>query len=107
MRLPLLIGLACVAGLTVSVRAIQASHDPNDTRSQATYYANGQVEMECETRAGKREGACRRFFPDGAKQAEGRYVDGKMDGEWTFWLDDGSVDAARSGRYAAGGRVAP
>ena len=105
--MPLLIGLACVAGLTVSVRAIQGTHDVNDVRSQATYFANGQVEMECETRAGKREGACRRYYPDGAKQAEGTYVDGKMDGPWTFWLEDGSIDSARSGRYAAGGRVAP
>ena len=107
MKRPFVVGLACVAGLTVSVRAIQAGHAGNDARAQATYYANGQLEMECETKAGKREGACRRFFPDGAKQAEGQYVDGKMDGEWTFWLADGSVDTARSGSYAAGGRVAP
>src|SRR5262245_55108372 len=103
MKTPLVIGLACVAGLTVSVRAIQAGHAANDARSQATYYANGQVEAECETRAGKREGACRRYYPDGAKQAEGAYVDGKMEGPWTFWLADGTVDAARSGTYAAGG----
>src|SRR5262245_7270774 len=107
MRLPLLIGLACVAGLTVSVRAIQGSHDANDQKTQATYYTNGQVEMECETRAGKREGACRRYYPNGAKQAEGHYADGKMEGPWTFWLEDGSVDATRSGSYAAGGREAP
>jgi hypothetical protein len=107
MKTPLVIALACVAGLTVSVRAIQAGHAASDSRSQATYYANGQVEVECETRAGKREGACRRFYPDGAKQAEGAYVDGKMEGPWTFWLADGSVDATRSGNYAAGGRVAP
>ena len=107
MRLPLLIGLACVAGLTVSVRAIQASREADPARSQATYYANGQVEMECETHAGKREGACRRFYPSGAKQAEGEYVEGKMEGPWTFWLEDGTVDTARSGTYAAGGRVGP
>ena len=106
MRLPLLIGLACVAGLTVSVRAIQASH-ADDVRSQATYYANGQVEMECETRDGKREGACRRYYPSGAKQSEGAYVEGRMEGPWTYWLEDGTVDPARSGTYAAGGRVGP
>jgi hypothetical protein len=107
MKMPLVIGLACIAGLTVSVRAIQAGHAANDARSQATYYANGQVEMECETKADKREGACRRFYPDGAKQAEGQYVDGKMEGTWTFWLSDGSVDTSRSGNYVAGGRVGP
>ena len=107
MKMPLVIGLACVAGLSVSVRAIQAGHSADEARYQTTFYANGQIEMECGTQAGKREGACRRFYPDGAKQAEGQYVDGKMEGEWTFWLSDGSVDTARSGTYAAGGRVAP
>jgi antitoxin component YwqK of YwqJK toxin-antitoxin module len=107
MRLPLLIALACAAGLTVSVRVIQSAHASTAQQTQETYYANGQVEMQCETKEGKREGACRRYYPDGSKQAEGRYVDGKMEGPWTFWLEDGSVDAARSGSYAAGGRESP
>ncbi len=105
MKLPFLIALACAAGLTVSVRVIQSAHASTASQAQQTYYANGQIEMECETREGKREGACRRYYANGAKQAEGRYVDGKMEGPWTFWLEDGSVDAARSGSYAAGGRV--
>jgi hypothetical protein len=30
-----------------------------------------------------------------------------MEGPWTFWLEDGSVDGARSGSYAAGERASP
>jgi antitoxin component YwqK of YwqJK toxin-antitoxin module len=97
--------LAGVAGLTVSVRALEGARGTEETRSQTTYYANGQVETECAIRDGHREGECRRFSADGRKLAEGSYAAGRMEGPWTFWLPDGSIDLERSGRYEAGVRA--
>ena len=107
MKTPALILLAGLAGLTVSVRALQGGRASAESRIHTTYYANGQVEMECDTQEGRREGACRRFYADGRRMAEGNYAAGKMEGRWTFWLEDGTVDAARSGIYAAGERADP
>ena len=33
------------------------------------------------------------------KLEEGSYRDGKRDGKWTFWNDDGSIDTTQSGVY--------
>lgn len=107
MKTPALVILAGLAGLTVAVRAFDRPRDELRSSSQTTYYANGQVEMECATRDGRREGPCRRYYSDGRKLAEGAYASGKMEGPWTFWLEDGSVDGARSGSYAAGERTSP
>ncbi len=105
MKTPALVLLTALAGLTVAVRALNKNPEDAASRSQSTYYANGQVEMECATNAGKREGLCRRFYSDGRKMAEGNYAAGLMEGAWTFWLEDGSVDVARSGRYVSGDRT--
>ena len=105
MKTPALVVLAALAGLTISVRALRASSEA--AASQTTYYANGQIESECEVRDGRKEGLCRRFYANGEKQAEGAYAAGRMDGPWTFWREDGSVDAERSGDYVAGDRVGP
>ena len=105
MKIPALILLTGLAGLTVAVRALNRSPEEAAPSSQSTYYANGQVEMECATNAGRREGLCRRYFSDGRKMAEGTYAAGRMEGGWTFWLEDGSVDRTRSGRYVAGDRT--
>ena len=105
MKLPIVILLAGAAGLTVSVRAFQNAQAAEDVRKHTTYYANGQVETECDIRGERRDGTCKRYYADGSPLAEGAYVEGKMDGEWTFWRPDGSVDPERSGRYEAGVRV--
>jgi antitoxin component YwqK of YwqJK toxin-antitoxin module len=107
MKIPALILLAGLAGLTVSVRALQGTRDATESQTQTTYFANGQVETECETLDGRRDGLCRRFYADGRKMAEGSYVAGKMEGQWTFWLEDGTVDGARSGRFESGERSGP
>ena len=107
MKTPLVVLLAALAGGTLAVRALRADPDAQGPRSQTTYYANGQVESECPTRGGQREGTCTRYYPDGSKMSEGDYVAGRMEGRWTFWRKDGSVDAERSGLYASGERTGP
>ncbi len=107
MRTPALLLLAGLAALTVSVRAFSGGGDAPESRTQTTYYANGQVDTECETREGRREGRCTHYSPDGKKLSEGAFVGGRMQGSWTFWREDASVDAERSGTYVDGERVAP
>jgi len=41
----------------------------------------------------------------GEKLEEGSYRDGKREGEWTFWNEDGSIDLVRSGIYENDVRV--
>jgi hypothetical protein len=105
MKTPALILLASLAGLTVAVRALNRNPEDAAPHSQSTYYANGQVEMECAIHDGRREGTCRRFYADGRKMAEGSYAAGRMEGAWTFWLEDGNVDPVRSGHYVSGDRT--
>jgi len=105
MKLPIVILLAGAAGLTASFRALQHAQAAEDPHKHTTYYANGQVETECDLRGDRREGACKRFYADGSPLAEGTYANGKMVGEWTFWRPDGSIDPERSGTYEAGVRV--
>jgi antitoxin component YwqK of YwqJK toxin-antitoxin module len=107
MKTAAVILLAGLAGLTLSVRAFQGTDGATEPKTQSTYSANGQVESECETLDGRRDGLCRRYYADGRKMAEGRYVAGKMEGPWTFWLEDGTVDRTRSGRFDSGERAGP
>jgi antitoxin component YwqK of YwqJK toxin-antitoxin module len=103
-RLPaLLIVAAAVAA--VAFGALRSGGGGDEMRSQTTYFANGQVDTECELHDGQREGTCRKFYSDGTKLAEGRYSAGKMEGEWTFWRRGGEIDAERSGTYVAGVKV--
>src|SRR5689334_6846532 len=89
-----------IAGLLVTVFALRGGAGAAEKRIE--YYANGQVQVECELQNGVREGLCRRYWPDGKLLAEGRYEDGRMSGSWTFWNQDGTPDGARSGEYVAG-----
>ena len=89
-----------IAGLLASVFALRGGATGVEKRTE--YYTNGQIQLECELRGGVREGECQRFWPDGTPQASGRYEDGRMCGPWTFWNQDGSEDASRSGRYVGG-----
>jgi antitoxin component YwqK of YwqJK toxin-antitoxin module len=107
MKAPVVFALAGLAGLTISVRALRGNGDAVEPSVQTTYYANGQVDTECETREGRRDGHCAHYSAAGKKLSEGTYAAGRMEGAWTFWLEDGSVDSERSGNYAAGERVAP
>lgn len=38
------------------------------------------------------DGVYREFYPDGKPFVEGRYADGRKDGEWTFYHPNGSVN---------------
>ena len=42
---------------------------------------------------------------NGQKLEEGGYHDGKREGQWTFWNEDGSIDLVRSGIYENDVRV--
>ena len=104
MKLPALL-LVAAAGTAAAFGTFRSKEGAAEIRSQTTYFANGQIDTECSVRDGQRDGPCRRFYADGSKMAEGRYADGKMVGEWTFWLRDGALDAERSGSYADGAKV--
>jgi antitoxin component YwqK of YwqJK toxin-antitoxin module len=98
-HLLLLIGLT---GLVVGGATLAARTRAED--AQTTYWANGHLQARTEVREGKPDGRCERFYPDGTKQAEGRYEAGRMEGEWLFWRADGTVDAERTGTYRDGVR---
>ena len=104
MRLPALILVATV-GAAASFGVFRTAGGTETVRTQTTYFANGQVDTECSVQDGVREGPSRRFYSDGSRMAEGSYAAGKMEGEWTFWRRDGSLDAERSGLYAGGTKV--
>ena len=104
MKLPALIVVASL-GTAASFGVFRSRGAAETVQSQTTYFANGQVDTECAVRDGQREGPCRRFYSDGSKMAEGSYAAGRMEGAWSFWRRDGSLDADRSGQYAAGVKV--
>jgi hypothetical protein len=89
-----------IAGLLATVFALRSG--ATGGAKQIEYYSNGQIQLECELQGSVREGECQRYWPDGKPQASGRYEDGRMNGTWTFWNQDGSEDASRSGRYVSG-----
>ncbi|MBK7644302.1 MAG: hypothetical protein IPJ19_14875 [Planctomycetes bacterium] len=89
-----------LAGLVASVFALRGSGSAVEKRTD--YYANGQVQSEYVLHEGVRDGACHRYWPDGKPLAEGEFQHGEMSGEWSFWNQDGALDASRSGRYVAG-----
>ena len=45
------------------------------------------------------------WHPNGVKASEGSMKDGKRDGEWTLWDEDGERLEAWSGRYENGAKV--
>jgi len=44
---------------------------------------------------------------NGIQHEQGFYRDGKRNGEWTFWNEDGSIDKERSGLYQNDARIGP
>jgi antitoxin component YwqK of YwqJK toxin-antitoxin module len=70
--------LSCDEGL---IERIIASY-PNGTPSKIEYYKieNGEEVLVKHVR----------FFPNGEKQEEGGYLDGKRDGIWTYWHENGN-----------------
>jgi hypothetical protein len=54
-----------------------------------------------------KEGHFAHWSRDGKEVEEGSYLDGKRDGPWTFWSEDGAVDKERSGVYQNDVRIGP
>jgi antitoxin component YwqK of YwqJK toxin-antitoxin module len=71
----------------------------------STKYADGKIRFEREIAKYsdnrlEADGFYREFYPNGEKFAEGQYVKGRQDGDWTFWHDNGKV--ARKVHYTDG-----
>jgi antitoxin component YwqK of YwqJK toxin-antitoxin module len=54
-----------------------------------------------------KEGPAVHWSRDGKRLEEGSYLDGKRDGPWAFWNEDGSIDNERSGVYRNDVRIGP
>ena len=106
MKITSLLLLVGALGLGATILFGQVRGSGNDTRAQTTYYASGQLESSIGYEDGRRSGPAQRFFANGAKQSEGIYAAGLMEGAWQFWNADGSIDAERTGTYHAGLRIA-
>ena len=98
----LLLGVLGLAAATVKVfeETVQAGVQPH-----TSYYANGQKKESTRFWEGHRHGHTVRWYPDGSLKAEGSFVQGRMDGEWTWMTPEGELDEARSGTYEDGQRV--
>jgi antitoxin component YwqK of YwqJK toxin-antitoxin module len=78
---------------------------PEGADEHTSYYAEDVREEWAQYLDGRRHGACKRWYRDGTLRAEGRYEHGRMEGAWTWYRQDGSVDPERSGTYRDGRRV--
>jgi antitoxin component YwqK of YwqJK toxin-antitoxin module len=62
---------------------------PGEMYLDVTYYPNGQVKMEGNMVDGKREGKWISFFEDGMPWSETHFEDGIMHGPTTVWFSSG------------------
>jgi len=69
---------------------------------QMTYWRTGGPRSSITLQEGVRSGPAAEWHSDGTLESEGLYADGLREGEWVFWLDDGSPDLERTGTYSAG-----
>jgi hypothetical protein len=74
--------------------------DPGSSVKELEYH-----EVQRPNGAWAKEGLAVRWTREGQKLEEGSYRDGKREGEWTFWNEDGSIDLVRSGIYENDVRV--
>jgi len=65
------------------------------------YYKNGKKRAEGKFKNGKMNGFWKEWDEDGSR-SEGEYFDGKEEGSWTFWHNNGSK--SREGRFQNGKR---
>ena len=65
-------------------------------------YSDGTPRERVAWEDGVREGLCVRWNRDGSVRASGQYLDGKMSGEWEFYLSNGELDSSESGSYDNG-----
>lgn len=99
--------LALLGGVW-GARSLAGGSEPwQDAEVHATFYDDGAPRTRVTLVDGRIEGPARTWHPNGAPESEGAYEDGEREGTWRFWGADGAIDAARSGRYDDGRRVAP
>lgn len=67
-----------------------------------TYWRSGGPKSSITLQDGVRWGPAVAWHADGTEASRGEYVDGLREGEWTFWLEDGTRDRERCGTYRAG-----
>lgn len=105
MKMTSLLLVGGILGLIASIRAAQSCASTVEPAAQTIYYPNGQLQSEVGYQDGKKDGLCKKWYADGTKMAEGRFAAGRMEGEWSFWREDGTIDPAKSGHYRDGERV--
>ena len=66
------------------------------------WHVEGQQVFEGQHRHGLREGAWTFWFPTGQVRRRGQYRAGGEEGLWEWFLEDGTVDNERAGRYLGG-----
>jgi hypothetical protein len=93
------LGLAAAAGLL-------GSHAEGAGGARLSRHANGAPRESTTFVEGLRHGPTRRWYDDGTLRAEGEFVNGRMEGDWRWYLPDGTPDGERTGRYEAGRLVA-
>jgi antitoxin component YwqK of YwqJK toxin-antitoxin module len=71
--------------------------------SYVSWRPDGKKEAEGTYRDGKREGRFTFWHSNGAKAREGDFKDGRQEGVWTAWNEDGTK--AEEGEYSGGRRV--
>jgi antitoxin component YwqK of YwqJK toxin-antitoxin module len=76
------------------------------TDAQVSYWASGKPKSSVTWTDGRREGPAEEWYADGSKREQGEYLAGERSGRWNFWRADGSLDAAQSGVYEGGRRIA-
>ncbi|MAF64717.1 MAG: hypothetical protein CMJ84_03525 [Planctomycetes bacterium] len=76
-----------------------------DGERVSTYQGGGERERACWA-DGRREGPCRRWYPDGTLKAEGSFEAGRKCGPWRFYTEGGVLDPERTGSYAGDRRIA-
>ncbi len=53
-------------------------------------YINGIIYLPNETKPFTGKNLCK--YENGQKQTEGNYKDGKLDGKWTYWNENGHIE---------------
>ena len=115
---PLVVLTFCVPGFTTVHESFGRLYDDGSRDTKTSYprvasdSGSSVVEWEYREVPGPngslvKEGPAVHWSREHKKLEEGSYHDGKRDGEWTFWNEDGSIDPSRSGRYENDIRVQP
>lgn len=92
--------LVIIAALGLALTACAGS-----ARTRADEWRPGVPKRTGQVVDGRQQGTWTYWYEDGAKQAEGGFRDDRQEGAWTWWRRDGSVE--QHGSYAGGLRIGP